>query len=273
MKQGLARIFTALVGVPIILGMIWIGEWAFLGFMLGVGVIGQHEMLRLIHAKGPKAAVWPALLAGVAVFARFVVPYGEVIAIGALAFALVWTLRKPVEDAIGRITGVLASVIYPVLLVSLMVDIRWAADALDGGNTGFILTLMLFVLIWATDTGAYYTGKSIGKRPFSPGISPNKTWEGTLGGLTLAIVVAVVFKLWLLPVLAWLDVLVLAAIGGFWGQLGDLLESSLKRSAGVKDSGSFLPGHGGMLDRFDSIIFAAPLYWIYLFHVSGILGA
>lgn len=270
MKQGVARILTALVGIPIFLGALWMGEWAFLALILVVALAAQAEMIRLIRTGGTDADLWLSLLAGAAVFARFFVAEGWVLTLVALCLLLGWTLRKPVADAVGRVSGGLASVIYPVLLISLFVDVRWQAHDALGHSDGFVLTLLLVVLIWATDSGAYYTGKSIGKTPFAPSISPNKTWEGTLGGLTMAVLVAVAFKLWLLPMLGWTDVFVLAAIGGFWGQLGDLLESSLKRSAGVKDSGNFLPGHGGALDRFDSLIFSAPLYWAYLTHVSNI---
>lgn len=273
MNQGMARIGTALAGIPLVLAAIWMGEWAFLSLIAVVALAAQFEMLKLIRETGPRAAVLPALLAGAAVFARFVWPDGWVLAAALTGFMLLWTLRANVADAVGRVSGLLASLVYPVFFLSLLVDVRWAATDWLGNPDGFTLTLLLFVLIWATDTGAYYTGKSIGKTPFAPSISPNKTWEGTIGGLVMAILVGCAFKLWLLPVLSWMDVLVLAAIGGFWGQLGDLFESSLKRSAGVKDSGSFLPGHGGALDRFDSLIFSAPLYWIYLVHFSALLGS
>lgn len=271
MKQGAARIATALVGIPLVLGAIWLGEWAFFALILVVSLAGQFEMLKLVRASGPAPSLVPTLMAGAAVFARFVHPDGWMLAVLLVALMLGWTLRQDVDDAVGRIGGQLASLIYPVLLLSFLVEIRWAAADFLGDPGGFLLTFLLFVLIWATDTGAYYTGKSVGKRPFAPSISPNKTWEGTIGGLAMAVLTAAGFKLWLLPFLGWIDVVVLSLIGGFWGQLGDLLESSLKRSAGVKDSGHFLPGHGGALDRFDSLIFAAPLYWIYLVHVSGLL--
>lgn len=272
MKQGLARIGTALVGIPLVLGAIWLGGVYFLAFIAIVAVAGQYEMLKLVRAAGTKVPFWPSLLAGSAVFLRFVHPEGWILALALVCFLLVWSLRAAVSDAVGRLSGQLASIIYPVLLLSFLVDLRWAADSALVSTDAFVLTLLLFVLIWSTDTGAYYTGKTIGKTPFAPSISPNKTWEGTLGGFALAVIVAIVFKNWLLPDLGWVDVLALALIGGFWGQLGDLLESSLKRSAGVKDSGNFLPGHGGALDRFDSMIFSAPLYWIYLVHVSDVFA-
>ena len=272
MKQGAARILTAIVGIPLVLGAIWWGGWAFLGLIGIAALAAQSEFLSLVRTRGAHIGSWLPLLAGATVFARFVVDDPLSWVVGGIAFLAIWGLRQSVEDAVPRLSTELASIIYPVGLLSFMVDIRWQAAASMPEGEDFLLVLMLFVLIWATDTGAYYTGRSLGKHKFAPETSPNKTWEGTLGGLTLAIVVGVVFKFAWLPALSWMDVLVLAAIGGFWGQLGDLLESSLKRSAGVKDSGSFLPGHGGMLDRFDSLIMSAPLYWLWLTHGSSLLA-
>ncbi|NBW93163.1 MAG: phosphatidate cytidylyltransferase [Bacteroidetes bacterium] len=272
MKQGYARIGTALVGLPLVLGVLWAGSWVFFALMLIVALLGQREMLNLVRRPGIDLPGWPALVVGGSVFLHLIHPSGWIAPIVGVCWLLAWSLRASVEDAVERIVGQLASVVYPVLMLSFLVDIRWTAEEQLSSPGGFTLTLMLFLLIWATDTGAYYTGKAMGKTPFAPTISPNKTWEGTVGGCTLAILVAIAFKVWWLPMLGWTDVVVLALVGGCWGQLGDLLESSLKRSAGVKDSGSFLPGHGGALDRFDSLIFSTPLYWIYLLHISPLLA-
>lgn len=272
MKQGAARILTAIVGIPLVLGAIWWGSWLFLALVGIAALAAQSEFLALARKRGAHTGTWLPLLVGATVFARFVVGEPLVWVVGGVAFLAIWGLKQSVEDAVPRLSAELASIIYPVGLLSFLVDIRWQAAALLPEGEDFLLVLLLFVLIWATDTGAYYTGRSLGKRKFAPETSPNKTWEGTIGGLALAIVVAIGFKFLWLPAMSWADVGVLSAIGGFWGQLGDLLESSLKRSAGVKDSGSFLPGHGGMLDRFDSLIMSAPLYWLWLTHGSGLLA-
>ncbi|MDA0875431.1 MAG: phosphatidate cytidylyltransferase, partial [Bacteroidetes bacterium] len=213
-----------------------------------------------------------ALSVGLLVMLRFAFDGSWAPALAGTGLLALWGLRGPVASAIPRFGADLASLIYPVGLLSLFVDIRWKADAVWGQQDGFLLVLLLFVLIWVTDTGAYYTGRSLGRTKFAPETSPNKTWEGTLGGLVCALLAAVLFKSFWFPYMSWLDVIVLAAIGGFWAQLGDLLESSLKRSAGVKDSGTFLPGHGGMLDRFDSLIMAAPAYWLWLEYGSILFG-
>jgi phosphatidate cytidylyltransferase len=135
----------------------------------------------------------------------------------------------------------------------------------------FILTVVLFLIGWATDTFAYYVGRSIGKRPLAPAVSPKKTWEGAIGGTLGALLAGVLLKLSILPFINWVHVLVLTLIVAVVGQLGDLAESRMKRAAGVKDSGRLLPGHGGMLDRFDALILAAPAAYLYLRYVAGII--
>ena len=125
--------------------------------------------------------------------------------------------------------------------------------------------------VWAADTLAYFTGRAIGKRPLFPRISPKKTWAGSVGGVVGALVLVAAMKTALLPlVLTWADVAVIGLICGAVGQLGDLAESMLKRSVGVKDSGNYLPGHGGMLDRIDAMLIAIPLVVLYLDHVRDI---
>jgi phosphatidate cytidylyltransferase len=131
--------------------------------------------------------------------------------------------------------------------------------------------VLSLLLVWATDVFAYYVGKVIGSRPLAPSISPNKTWEGTLGGLCAAVAVAMILKLTVLGMVAWPHVVALALIGGGVSQVGDLMESQLKRSTGADDASSILPGHGGVLDRFDAMVVAAPLIYLYLHVVAGLV--
>jgi phosphatidate cytidylyltransferase len=117
------------------------------------------------------------------------------------------------------------------------------------------------VITWAGDTAAYFAGRAFGRHPLAPHLSPKKTWEGSIAGLVASIAVGVAFRRWLH---APTEILVgMAIVGNIAGQVGDLLESAYKRSAGVKDSGSMLPGHGGVLDRIDALILAFPVVWYY----------
>jgi phosphatidate cytidylyltransferase len=124
------------------------------------------------------------------------------------------------------------------------------------------LLLFALVITWAADTTAYFVGRAVGKHPLAPHISPNKTWEGSIGSIVGSLLIAYAFHYWLtIPLL---HLLLMAILGNIAGQMGDLLESAYKRSAGVKDSGSLLPGHGGILDRIDALILCIPVIWYYL---------
>jgi phosphatidate cytidylyltransferase len=128
------------------------------------------------------------------------------------------------------------------------------------------LLLFALAIIWASDTVAYFVGRAIGKHPLAPHISPKKTWEGSIAGMFGSLLIAYAFHFWLpihLP-----HLLAMAALGNIAGQMGDLLESAYKRSAGVKDSGGLLPGHGGILDRIDALILCIPVIWYYLVLVN-----
>jgi phosphatidate cytidylyltransferase len=132
---------------------------------------------------------------------------------------------------------------------------------------GSKLLLMLFALVWINDAGAYFAGKSLGKRKFAPVISPNKTWEGAIGGF-LATVILGMFIGGYSSIFTFRQGLFLGVLLGVIAPIGDLLESAIKRGAGVKDSGTLLPGHGGVLDRIDSVIFCAPVFYFYVFHMQ-----
>ncbi len=131
-----------------------------------------------------------------------------------------------------------------------------------GFPSGRRFLLLLFVVIWVGDTAAYFVGKGLGRLPMAPALSPKKTWEGAAANLLGSVLAGYLASPWL-PIPA-LSVLGLAAVANLAGQAGDLLESAYKRSASVKDSGQLLPGHGGMLDRIDSLTLAAPMAWCYL---------
>ena len=125
-----------------------------------------------------------------------------------------------------------------------------------GGGDAVLLVLLV---AWVADTGAYFAGRFLGKAKLYEAVSPKKTWAGAWGGLAGALAGVAVLKLVSFDQLSWLDVVLLAIPGGVLGQLGGLAESLLKRSVGVKDSGALLPGHGGVLDRFDSLLFCLPI--------------
>ena len=161
----------------------------------------------------------------------------------------------------------LFGLLYISLSWGLLTDIRtmFTGDFLSD-SIGLLLVMMIIGSIWINDTMAYIVGSLIGKTPFSQ-ISPKKTWEGTIGGIILAIVVMSVIGYFIAGEFVWDNTIkwaTVAAIASIIGTIGDLLESKMKRMANVKDSGSILPGHGGFLDRFDSLLLATPFVWLYI---------
>ena len=139
----------------------------------------------------------------------------------------------------------------------------WLRNQQDGS----LLVLFVLLVTWAGDAAAYYVGKTWGTRPLAPRLSPNKTVEGFLGGMVVAPVTAWIGHLWFLPIVTPVDCLILGILFTILGLLGDLSESALKRYAGVKDSGTLIPGHGGMLDRVDSLLLNAPVFYYYMVFV------
>jgi phosphatidate cytidylyltransferase len=169
--------------------------------------------------------------------------------------ALTLGAKRPMVEALPA-AGISCS---GLLLVAL--PLTYAILLHGIGRVGPMLLMFVLVITWVGDTAAYFVGRAIGKHKLAPVLSPQKTWEGTMASLLGALLVAVVFLKWLSVPLPHL--LAMAAVGNVAGQAGDLLESAYKRSSGVKDSGSLLPGHGGVLDRIDALILAIPVVWYY----------
>ena len=132
------------------------------------------------------------------------------------------------------------------------------------GHQGIVLIFFLLCATWLGDTGAYFAGRFFGKRPLLPRVSPNKTVEGVIGGAVAAMIGCAVVKLVALPEMSWIEVLAMGLVLDLCGVLGDLAESMLKRAWGVKDSGWIMPGHGGILDRVDALLFSAPIFYAWL---------
>ncbi|HEX9224030.1 MAG TPA: phosphatidate cytidylyltransferase, partial [Candidatus Acidoferrales bacterium] len=171
-----------------------------------------------------------------------------------IAALTLWT-RRPLVEALPA-AGISAS---GLILVAF--PLSFAVRLHGTGRNGPLLLLFAMVIIWVGDTAAYFVGRSIGKHPLAPHLSPKKTWEGTVASFLGSMIVALIFARFITVPLPHL--LAMAAVGNVAGQVGDLLESAYKRSAGVKDSGSLLPGHGGVLDRIDALILAIPVVWYY----------
>ena len=276
----LQRLLTASVGVPVLLAAIWLGVPWLTVLVMAAGVAAVWELYRMIPTGvGPLpdllGMAWViALISGAQAASgrdNFLIISGGVVAAGSLVALLWFTAYYRIEDSTGRssyLLGFAYLVLGPVYVGFLLATALTLRELTGEGSPDFGRSWLLFALLvtFAADTGAYGTGRAIGKRPMAPIISPNKTWEGSAGGFTSSVGAALILGLLLdLGAPVWQQ----AVIGGVVGvvaQWGDLVESKLKRIADVKDSGSIIPGHGGLLDRLDSILLALPA--VYFLRVT-----
>ena len=255
------------IGIPAWLFLIWKGGLYYSIFILICSVIALGEFYRLMENKGARPLRWVGMAS--TVFSAdyyYVQPLitahellGGVILI--IILTSIWELFSLKDNPGQNISATLSGILYVSVLLGTAIDVRQFDHLM---NTQLTLALMLSV--WICDSAAFILGTLFGKKKIFPMVSPNKSWVGSISGLVAAISVMVAFHYqgWLGDYFSLNDALVFGLISGFFGQLGDFTESLLKRDAGVKDSGSLLAGHGGVLDRFDSLIFAMPLSYLYI---------
>lgn len=262
MSSGLLRILTAVIGAPVVLAATVVGGWYFTALIVAAAIACQIEFYRLGQADGSLLLTILGIGAGSFAVIGFSEPsfFGFAL-VAVVALAAVYPFVAKGDRVISDLGVLLAGILYPALFLGTLVGIRSSGD-----SSALFVTALTVVLIWSSDTFAYYTGKSIGKHQLTP-ISPKKTWEGSIGGLIGAGVVGGLLKhFWIGAALDWSQILLLVIICGVVGQVGDIFESKLKRAANVKDSGSLLPGHGGMLDRLDAVILVSPLVYVLFVH-------
>ncbi len=272
LSNSVVRVLTAIVAIPIMVSLTWLGGWPFLVLMVACALLGQVEFYQMASAGGMTPLRTVGLMLGVLIAIRSVFPLP--LAFGAVAVAVMLIashLSDRPTNPPQSVAITLLGIVYPTLMLTFMVDIRAGGEVAVGQPGAFWLTMSVFILVWVSDTAAYYVGRAFGKRKLAPQISPNKTWEGAIGGSVGSIAAAVIMGFTVLPFLPVEHCVALAIICGSIGQLGDLAESRIKRLVGVKDSGSIIPGHGGVLDRFDALTVVAPIAYFYLFYVAGVL--
>ena len=275
MKNSTLRVLTAVLAAPVIVGLLYLGDWPFGLLVLAAALLIQWEVYEMMGHGGGQPRRVLGLLLGALLVLRILVPavWPFVVLVVLLLIGLVPFEHKREEPLVSMADTVFGAV-YPTALLAFMLQLRVAdlPAAASEDHASFFLTLTIFLLVWASDVFAYYVGRAVGRHKLAPRVSPNKTWEGAVGGALGALLVAAALKVLVLSFLAWPHVLALGLICGALGQIGDLAESKLKRSVDLKDSGTILPGHGGLLDRFDAMIFAAPAAYLYLAYAARIFG-
>lgn len=280
------RIVSAIVGLPILLGAVWLGSPWYSAFIFIVALIASVELTRLVNMWNESKCHFGFPL----IFTAFFILNGHNRAAGQpppdfpifglispesyqtytevlLAIMLLTISDSIVRDRKGDWSG--AGVLMGIRISIYVGGFLWYALRLRGLDQGFEWTLVALIGVMATDTAAYFAGRAFGKTPLAPKISPAKTWEGAAAGFLGAMLATGMATLMLdLGVIIW-EALILGTLIGSLSQLGDLAESRMKRKAGVKDSGWLIPGHGGVLDRIDSIVFILPaVYYFVIWEVQ-----
>ncbi len=257
------RILTAIIGIPLLIFTFYYGSWVFLLTVTLIALMMNYELSNMLAMSQIKyyfktTSAFIILLMLNAFFAN-----GD--GLGLLMAAMIififalLAVKYPdiaLQDCFASVSGVC----YIGLMMSYLIQIREF-------NQGFIFILFLFICIWCSDSGAYFSGKAFGKHPLAPKVSPKKTIEGLLGGLLFSIICGVAFY-YIIDITSLINFIVISVLMSLVGVIGDLAESAIKRYLHVKDSGNLIPGHGGFMDRFDSVVFNAPLlYYCLLFIV------
>ena len=263
-------VYVALIVLVLLLSMVW-GLWLLLSVFAVAGII---EFNRLTGVNRPyifrivldcAAAVW--LLYATAQYGM-AISHGIGIFLPYLLYLLYVVCRStflPHQAMLPSLGNSVIGQLYIAVPLALTIRLTLVVDPFTSMTQyNGLLLLAIFIFIWVNDTGAYLVGSRWGKRRLAPNISPKKSVEGSIGGLLLVLLSAVVLRLLLFPELSWLSILLIAAVVAIFGTIGDLFESSLKRQAGVKDSGKLIPGHGGILDRIDSLLLVVPAVYLLL---------
>jgi phosphatidate cytidylyltransferase len=265
----MTRILSASILIPAVILMV-IYATPFL-FLIGIGLTGTlclYEYFSLIRSMGIKVQSW----FGYGAFWILLVSFRQNRFPGSILVALIliaaflsamWRYKQPMRERAMALMAELLGILYLALFLYPAIPLRF-----DFGNTiGLQWAFVLLIVIWTNDTAALVVGKTLGKRLLAPALSPKKTWEGAIAGLLAGIGVAVAIQPLLLRDLPIRSTIIAAALVGIFGQLGDLSESMLKRAAAIKDSSHIIPGHGGVLDRMDSLLFAIPVLYFYLLFI------
>lgn len=256
MKQ---RIITGVVAAALFIPFVIIGDLPFTILVYLVAAIGLFEILRM---KGISIFSIPGLIGALTLFAllipnlwadtiieRFNYTKLEFVII-AIILLLVYSVIVKNRFTFDHVSFVVLSVFYVGIGFHYLIETREA---------GLQFIIYALLVVWATDSGAYFTGRKIGKNKLWPEISPNKTVEGFIGGIVIAVIFACLMQVIYPFDISWAALIIITIVCSVFGQMGDLVESAIKRHYDVKDSGTILPGHGGILDRFDSLLFVLPL--------------
>jgi phosphatidate cytidylyltransferase len=258
----LKRWITGLSALPFLIFLVYKGGVYFAVLVSAASLVALWEYYRIVvpeKSKTPSGLIlwWGYGICCAIIWAAYGV--GTDLLLGLVALISMFQFKSD-RSVLALIVRQLQGIIYIPVSLGFLVLIR-------EGHSGTVWIFLLLAIIFAGDTGAFYVGSYLGRHKLCPAISPGKTIEGAIGGLTANLVVGAIGKAFFLPDLPWsLSVLFFLAVG-IAGQLGDLFESEMKRSSNIKDSSNILPGHGGILDRIDALLFASPVAYVFVRYI------
>lgn len=270
------RILVALVAIPAIIFITLQGGWIFLFFILLLTVLGMREFYSFAEMKGIQPIRWLGIFCGINLVAMFysytandisLFPILESGFFILLLIAGIIELFRNKPSPLGNLSTTFFGILYVAGCFGALVGLR-EMNLMAHPNANSYIIISLFATIWICDSSAFFVGKFIGKHKLFARVSPKKTWEGAIAGLLMAVLFSIVARNNFLRFISIYDAIILGMIVGVIGQTGDLFESLLKREAEVKDSSTIIPGHGGVLDRFDSLLFVAPVVYVYFKVIS-----
>ncbi len=266
-SENFKRVIVSLVGVPLILIASYLGEYYFFSFVAIISLFSFYEFGLLVKNKGADINLPIGVLV---TFILLLNQYKhfidlEVIIVFSSLLLLTIELFRNKGSAIYNIGSTLLGIFYIGIFASSLIALReFNFLNVESTQAGAYLIISIFASIWIGDSAAYYGGITFGRHKLFPRVSPKKSWEGAIFGFIFSVATFILAKLIVLNFLSWMNIIFIGVIIGTIGQIGDLVESLIKRDSEVKDSSSLIPGHGGFFDRFDSLLFSAPAIWIYL---------
>ncbi len=261
------RILVSVLTIPLILFISYVGGVAFFIFVMLIALLSYYEFTTFIKKIDVSANFWVGFGGVLFVLLNNRYHYLDTYSF-VLLFMLVLAaseLFRKAGSTVSNIGATLMGVFYIGFFSSAIIGIREIYPPVDSLYVrGGFLIISIFATIWICDSAAFFGGTALGKHKLFPRVSPKKSWEGAVFGFVFAIATMLLAKVVILNFLSWNTVIAIGIIVGIFGQIGDLIESLLKRSADVKDSSNLIPGHGGIFDRFDSLLFTAPIIFLYL---------
>ena len=277
-----SRLLTALVALPVLIAAIVApyffphysqANWLFLllaALAIGAGLFEFYSLTKKLELKADAsiaylgtAAFWVAFLFDAPTKAPDLLLMTIILFLIVVLITQTFRFRQDFSKMLAGVGVTILGVFYVAFLGGFIVSMRVGFDDLSVPFLSTKLLAFFFLVVMGADTGAYYVGKNFGKHKLAPNISPGKTWEGVIGGLILSSLFALLASFWFFPELDYKISIPLATAMSIVGLFGDLAESAMKRGAGAKDAASVLPGHGGLLDRLDSLLFNAPILYYF----------